>query len=167
MGENVMMRYEPSNEEVDRRESARRPYIGPRMIYWKPIEFGHPKSRGWMNDVSASGMSFVTNVRNRPKVGDEVEVIHAADGDTLVCRVVRIQFLESALARVGCQISIADLPAHGSNTPRRFDCIRVNPRPKIRRLAEPGVAPRLEEYECLPPLTPISEVNKSKKVTSN
>ncbi len=58
---------------------------------------------GWLNDTSASGLSFLVASEHRPPVGDRVEVLSKATGDNETARVLRLENLEGNLTLVACK----------------------------------------------------------------
>ncbi len=59
--------------------------------------------RGWLNDQSWSGLSFVVPVEAGPSVGDEIELSAKSRGEKTPCKVVRITPVEENRSIVGCK----------------------------------------------------------------
>lgn len=66
----------------------------------------HRTRRGWLNDQSWSGLSFIVPAQARPSVGDEIELAAQTRGDRTACRVVRITPAEDHRTIVGCEKDI-------------------------------------------------------------
>ena len=93
--------------------------MSPRKLYWnrrreqrhrcdfrsiKWIKQGNNNmSRGWLNDQSWSGLSFITASPHRPQIGEDIELSTKSHGDRTCCRVVRVEELEDDRAVIGCQ----------------------------------------------------------------
>ncbi len=60
-------------------------------------------SRGWLNDQSWSGLSFVTLNRITPRTGEELEIAVGPYSDKTPCRVVRVEQTHNGRKLVGCE----------------------------------------------------------------
>ena len=85
----------------DRRGSERVRCCGERLL-WKG-ENARRNRRGWLNDVSAQGVSFLIEQRRKPNEGETVEVRTDKYGDPMSCRVTRVTTEGADLALVACE----------------------------------------------------------------
>ena len=87
--------------KLNRRKEGRHlcPYNG---ITWRR-EGEDKQSRGWLNDISNGGLSFVPDRKSRPRIGDDLELNINSQGEQLQCKVVRIERLEGNKLLVGCE----------------------------------------------------------------
>lgn len=89
----------------NRRTSMRVPCCGERLE-WKP-EGRRRARRGWLNDVSDGGVSFLTEQKRTPCAGQTVEVSTDRNGEPMLCEVVRVIPEGEDLALVACRRSVA------------------------------------------------------------
>jgi hypothetical protein len=85
----------------NRRAEARHYCFGHRLA-WRKDAGEYRRRKGWMNDVSPSGMSFLVEAGRQPHVGDAIEVSQPESGGRLY-HVVRVHPLEGKLALIGCR----------------------------------------------------------------
>lgn len=85
----------------NRRTNERVHCCGERLA-WKS-ERSRRTRKGWLNDVSAEGVSFLIENSRAPSEGETVEVRTDRRGEPLSCRVVRITPEGSDLALVACE----------------------------------------------------------------
>ncbi len=88
-------------------------------IAWRPDHPGRRRCKGWLNDVSDSGLSFITQKSRKPRIGDTVCVHDRRGGPPQLCRVVRTIPRAEGLVLVGCAKDQGmpcptDCPMHGS-----------------------------------------------------
>ncbi|MCB9837891.1 MAG: PilZ domain-containing protein [Phycisphaeraceae bacterium] len=91
----------------ERREHPRVNCCGERLR-WK-IESARRTRKGWLNDVSTNGMSFLIEQRRAPGAGETLEVRNGQRSEPLRFRVVRTAPEGSDLALVACERT--DAPA--------------------------------------------------------
>ncbi len=89
----------------NRRGSERVRCCGERLM-WKS-ENARRNRRGWLNDVSEKGVSFLIEQRRKPNEGETVEVRTDKHGDPMSCRVIRVTTEGADLALVACERSPA------------------------------------------------------------
>jgi len=92
----------------ERREEARVHCCGERLL-WKG-ERGKRSRKGWLNDVSASGVSFLIEQRRIPNAGESVEIRTGSRSVPTAYRVVRITPEGSDLALVACEREAEVMP---------------------------------------------------------
>ncbi len=90
------------NSEWNRREEHRHDRFG-RLMGWRLENSRRKRRKGWMSDVSPSGLSFLVGTPCRPKLGEDLEVHAEADGARGLYHVVRLRPLEGNLTLVGCR----------------------------------------------------------------
>jgi len=95
----------------DRRESLRARCCGERLR-WR-AEGARRAQRGWLNDVSISGLSFLIERDREPHAGEIVEVITDPRADAIECTVIRVTGEGSDLSLVACERAAApaEIPA--------------------------------------------------------
>jgi len=93
----------------NRRGSERVRCCGERLL-WKG-ENARRNRRGWLNDVSAQGVSFLIEQRRKPVEGETVEVRTDKHGDPMSYRVIRVTPEGVDLALVACERSSSAAPA--------------------------------------------------------
>jgi hypothetical protein len=97
----------------DRRSEPRR-YCCAQRIRWTAVAGGNGV-HGWLNDVSDSGLGFLTHRFICPAVGDEIEVV--CDDEPVVCRVLHVGAADSTFSLVGCR-KIKTGPAEVGRPPK-------------------------------------------------
>jgi len=90
-----------SNLIWERRDSARVHCCGERLL-WKP-EQGRRARKGWLNDVSRRGVSFLIELRRSPSAGETVEVRTDKRSEPITYTVVRVTPEGEDLALVACE----------------------------------------------------------------
>ena len=102
---------EPDNLIWNRRTDDRAPCCGERLV-WK-LERSRRSRRGWLNDVSSHGVSFLIEQRRTPREGETVEVRTDRRSEPISCKVVRVTLAGSDLALVACEraVDTAETPA--------------------------------------------------------
>lgn len=103
----------------NRRRESRYYFDSGTPIAWRPDRPGRRRAKGWLNDVSDSGLSFLAAQQRRPKIGETVCVHDHRGGPPLLCRVVRLTGGPGEWVVVGCardqgQACDADCPMRGS-----------------------------------------------------
>lgn len=98
-----------------RRESRYRTLTGQRMSWTPPVSLGR-QHKGWVLDVSKSGMALTLERQTMPRIGDVIDVRIQPTADPIAYEVVRIQHGQQKIAVVGCQrvygkTAELDLPA--------------------------------------------------------
>ena len=71
-------------------------------LAWKP-EHGRRSRKGWLNDYSSQGVSFLIEQRRKPSEGETVEVRTDRRGEPIAFTVVRVTPEGSDLALVACE----------------------------------------------------------------
>ncbi len=92
---------ETENLIWNRRVNERVRCCGERLL-WKG-ENARRNRRGWLNDVSAQGVSFLIEQRRKPSEGETVEVRTDKHGDPMSYRVTRVTPEGMDLALVACE----------------------------------------------------------------
>ena len=120
----------------DRRSEPRR-YCCAKRISWR-APAGAKGVQGWLNDVSESGLGFLTHRFFLPEVGDEIEV--TCDDEPTMCRVLHVRSADCTFSLVGCR-KISSGRAE----------VEPAPRPSIfrrRRGSRPVVRPMSADELC-------------------
>lgn len=92
----------------ERRVSFRVHCCGERLA-WKPEQTRRSR-KGWLNDVSPEGVSFLIEQRRAPNAGDTVEVRTDPQRQPMRCTVVRITQEGDDLALVACALAPTESP---------------------------------------------------------
>jgi hypothetical protein len=99
-----------SNEDnsmiLDRRADERVRCCGERMV-WKR-EQSRRNRKGWLNDVSVRGVSFLIDQRRQPCAGEMVEVRTDRHSDPLSFTVKRVTPEGEDLALVACERALVE-----------------------------------------------------------
>lgn len=85
---------------LERRACERVRCCGERLL-WKG-ETTRRSRRGWLNDVSPEGVSFLIEQRRKLSEGETVEVRTDKHGDPMSCKVVRVTRESPELMLVAC-----------------------------------------------------------------
>lgn len=98
-----------------RRESRYRTLAGQRMSWTPPMSVGRQR-KGWVLDVSKSGMALMLERETLPRLGDVIDVSIDATADPVAYEIVRIQHGQQKIVVVGCErvygkTADLDLPA--------------------------------------------------------
>lgn len=72
------------------------------LLVWKPDGKGRRGRKGWLHDLSSSGISFIIEGPRKPEVGDNIIVGTGAGSDLVRCRVVHSVKQDSRISMVGC-----------------------------------------------------------------
>jgi hypothetical protein len=91
----------------NRRSNDRVHCCGERLA-WRS-ERSRRSRKGWLNDVSAEGVSFLIEQRRTPSEGETVEVRTDRRAEPISCRVVRITPQGLDLALVACRRAAAEV----------------------------------------------------------
>jgi|GEM_PF-6795111 len=79
-------------------------------VSWKS-DRSRKNRRGWLNDVSTQGVSFLIEQRREPTEGDAVEIRTDRRSEPIVCKVVRVTPEGVDLALVACEREPVEAPA--------------------------------------------------------
>lgn len=85
-----------------RRESRYRTLTGQRMSWTPPMSLGRQR-KGWVLDVSKSGIALMLERDSMPRLGDVIDVRVQPTADPVAYEVVRIQHGQQRIAVVGCE----------------------------------------------------------------
>lgn len=103
-----------------RRESRYRTLTGQPMSWTPPMSLGRQR-KGWVLDVSKSGMALMLERETLPRLGDVIDVSIDPAAEPVAYEIVRIQHGQQKIAVVGCQrvygkTAELDLPAPAWST---------------------------------------------------
>ena len=98
-------------------------------VNWERESKTHRRS-GWMFDISAIGLGYLTSQSGAPNRGDFIQVTPRRSSDTIACRVVRVDRYHEGLCLVGCErIDMAESAVRPTPKPKR-DRARIRHRPR-------------------------------------
>jgi hypothetical protein len=96
-------------------------------IIWQRQKGKAPRRHGFLHDISAVGMAYLSPRKTAPNLGDRITIMPRRSGDAILGRVVRIKAFSDWFCLVGCErLDIASshlmpIPAVG-----RTHCTRVH-----------------------------------------
>jgi hypothetical protein len=91
---------EANNMILDRRANERVRCCGERLM-WKS-EQSRRNRKGWLNDISTQGVSFLIDQRRTPSEGESLEVRTDKRGEPMIFTVKRVTPEGDDLALVAC-----------------------------------------------------------------
>ena len=95
------------NRSFENRRHEPRQYLPKAPVAWR--RHGNTAwHRGWLNDISASGVSLLMSTQGQPQAGQEIDLRRRCNGEALLCRVVRTLIREDGRGLVACRVVSAD-----------------------------------------------------------
>ncbi len=104
-----------SQAETNRRRETRYRTLTGQRMNWHPADTIGAYRKGWVLDISQSGLGMMVEDDKVPEIGDEILVKVQASADPLSYEVVRIDNESSRIAVIGCErvygrVTRLDLP---------------------------------------------------------
>ncbi len=78
------------------------------LVAWRQDGRGARRRKGWLNEISDSGMSFLVNTPREPHRGEDLMVDRKRGGGFMLFHVVHTTALEGGLSLVGCRLDMSE-----------------------------------------------------------